>query len=162
MKINLSGLFQGWAADSRFKLSIKILGGFVVVLSLAAIAIAIGYDGLNGVVSQVNSDRQLGRLVNQIKTARLHEKDFMSSGQAAHAEVVKKLVAQVRAGLLSASNEFNLAVNQAQLAAVAGQVEDYGKGFDLYIKLAADKTDSLKQMTAAGQAAQTDSRRRTQ
>jgi methyl-accepting chemotaxis protein len=96
----------------------------------------------------------LGRLVNQIKTARLHEKDFMSSGQAAHAEVVKKLVAQVRAGLLSASNEFNLAVNQAQLAAVAGQVEDYGKGFDLYIKLAADKTDSLKQMTAAGQAAQ--------
>lgn len=125
-----------------------------MALSLAAIAIAIGYDGLNGVVSQVNGDRQLGRLVNHIKTARLHEKDFMSTGQDAHAQEVKKLVAQVQAGLISASNKFKLAVNQDRLAGVAGQVEEYGKGFDLYIKLAEDKTDSLKQMTAAGQAAQ--------
>lgn len=150
----LSGLFKGLATNSRLKLSIKILGGFVIVLVMAAVAIVVGYKSLDGVVGQVNGDRELGRLVNDIKTARLHEKDFMSSGDPEQAAQVIERAAQVKSGLLVAGRKFRLVVTGAELAEVARQVEEYGQGFDTYLKLADDKKKALRQMTAAGQAAQ--------
>jgi len=154
MRLDKLAFIKGGASGSRVKLSIRILGGFVMVLLLAAVAIVIGYKSLDGVVGQVDGDRELGRLVNDIKTARLHEKDFMSSGDPEQAERVIKQAAQVKSGLLLAGRKFRLVVSDAELAQVARQVEEYGQGFDIYLKLAADKKKALRQMTAAGKAAQ--------
>lgn len=154
MKTNLSELLQGWAENSRFKLSIRILGGFVIVLLLAAVAIVVGYNGLNGVVSQVNGDRELGRLVNDIRTARILEKDFMSSGDSGQMTQFKEKVGRLSSGLLSAGRDYNLAVSNSELARVAQQVREYGQGFDTYLELDNQKKQALKQMTAAGQKAQ--------
>lgn len=154
MKTNLSELFQAWAANSRFKLSIRILGGFVIVLFLAAVAIVVGYNGLNEVVSQVNGDRELGHLVNAIRTARILEKDFMSSGDPGQMEQFKKKVDRLSSGLLSAGRDYDLAVSNSELAKVAQQVQEYGQGFDTYLELNNQKKTALKQMTAAGQRAQ--------
>jgi methyl-accepting chemotaxis protein len=154
MKKNFSELFQEWAANSRFKLSIRILGGFLVVLVLAAIAILVGYNGLNGVVRQVNGDRELGRLANHIRTARIHEKDFMSSGNPEQMAQFKKLVAHLCSGFLSAGHDYNLAVSNSELDKVARQVKEYGQGFDTYLELDRQKKEALSQMTAAGRRAQ--------
>ena len=154
MKTNLSALLQGWAANSRFKLSIRILGGFVIVLLLAAVAIVVGYNGLNGVVSQVNGDRELGRLLNDIRTARILEKDFMSSGDPGQMTQFKKKVGRLSSGLLSAGRDYDLAVSNSELARAAQQVQEYGQGFDTYLELDNQKKQALKQMTAAGRKAQ--------
>jgi methyl-accepting chemotaxis protein len=154
LKKILIDLFQGWAANSRLKLSIRILGGFVIVLSLAAVAIMVGYNGFDGVVSQVGGDRELGRLVNDLRTARVHEKEFMSTGDPGQEALFKERVAQLSANLLSVGQDYDLAVSDSELTEVAQQVEEYGHGFDTYLQLDGQKKKALKRMTAAGRTAQ--------
>jgi methyl-accepting chemotaxis protein len=61
----------------NLKLSVKIAGGFAIVLILTAIVGFVGYNGLNGVTDIVDKADDANRLIKLAKDCRVEEKNFI-------------------------------------------------------------------------------------
>jgi methyl-accepting chemotaxis protein len=151
MSISMPLHLQDLEIGSKIKLSLRIVGGFLIVLALAAMAIMVGYNGLSAVLSQVQGDRELGRLVMEIKNARLFEREFLTTNDPKKIKQVNARVVMVADGIIAAGDKFDLAVTKKELDQVAQQVKEYGQGFANYTKLAKGKEDAQVQMSNAGQ-----------
>jgi methyl-accepting chemotaxis protein len=118
------------------KLSIKLYGGFSMLVVLLLLVAAIGFFSLVAVTGRVDKSDDAALLVNRLLEARRHEKNFILRRDNIYIKRVDGLVNQMLEQVERAKAKFTDKTDQARLADVALQVKEYHQSFQKYVSLA--------------------------
>ncbi|MCD4730893.1 MAG: methyl-accepting chemotaxis protein, partial [Bacteroidales bacterium] len=128
------------------KLSVKILGGFAIVLVLLIVVAYVGYNGLAGVVDRVEKADDVNRLVKEILETRQQEKNYIIRGDDAYAKKVDEDVKKIISQCMATKEKFNQKLNKDQMDLVIAKVKEYQKAFHSYVDLHHQKDKAMTQM----------------
>ena len=92
---------------SNLKLSVKILGGFAIVLVLLIGVAYVGYNGLAGVVDRVEKADDVNRLVKEILETRQQEKNYIIREDNAYIKKVDEGVKKIISQCIATKEKFN-------------------------------------------------------
>ncbi|WP_165674755.1 HAMP domain-containing methyl-accepting chemotaxis protein [Metapseudomonas otitidis] len=121
----------------------KLALGFGVVLALTAVVAATGYLALRNVAAGAALLERMGVLSSEVQRMRLVEKDYALSGDAKHAEALRKATQALLERNDVLKGEVGAASRQA-LDEVAGAVDGYRAAFDRYVELSDNMRLSLE------------------
>jgi methyl-accepting chemotaxis protein len=137
----------------KLKLSSKMYGGFMAVLALASVAVFFGYHGLSELNSRVEKSDGVNRLVEDILTARQHEKNYLLRKNQASITGVESTINNLKQQAATTKGKFDQKINKDQMDAVTSQANKYYLAFRDYVKLHGQQEKLLTQMGKAGQKA---------
>ena len=128
----------------NMKLSLKVGGGFTIILILTAVVSFIGWSGMSGVVGRVDKLNDVNQIEKDILEARRAEKNYIQRGDEVYINQNADLIVAIEKQISITKGKFSNPVNITQMDEVALAVQNYKKAFDSYIAL----SHSLKEAEA--------------
>lgn len=128
------------------KLSVKIVGSFVVVLLFLVVLSLIARNGLMSVADRVEKADDANRLVKMILEIRKEEKNYIITGDQAYIQKVDDGLQQVLEQSKKTKDKFQDTVNKNQMDTVMAKVTAYGKAFHDFEKLNIQKYNIMETM----------------
>jgi len=123
----------------------KILGGFSVVLVFLIIVAYVGYSGLADVKDSVETADDVNRLVKEILSIRLQEKNYMIRGEDIYIREVDKGIEAFIAQDLALKDRFKKTADKDQMDLILTKVNAYKTAFHNYVDLNVKKNETLAQ-----------------
>jgi methyl-accepting chemotaxis protein len=141
------------------KLSIKVLGGFGMVLALLAVVAWCGYSGLEAVSQRWEKADQVAQMVKANLEARRHEKNFILRGETQYVDRVKEQVAAIRQQASSADALFSDAADHQRMAQVLDSLKAYEAAFMELVALVQEEKKTVAAWSQAGEGIMADFKR---
>ncbi len=140
----------------KLKLTTKLLGSFLVILTITVIVGLIGYRAMMGVADRSDKAVDVSAIVQTLQDARQQEKNFMIRHDEAslkkQGEAVAKLFEQVKA----TSAKFIQQANKDQMTEVETDAKTYQTAFLGYVDLSRQRDAQMEKMRAAGRSVLTE------
>ncbi|MCB2186396.1 MAG: HAMP domain-containing protein [Deltaproteobacteria bacterium] len=128
----------------------KMFGGFSALLLLMVLVAGVGYRSMNRVAQGARLGREVSGLVASLGAARLAEKDFMLSHQAATRKKVSAQVAEIERVAQEAHERLGGGPAGQQMQKVAQEAQAYLTAFDSYAGMEEEKASRAKTLLSAG------------
>jgi methyl-accepting chemotaxis protein len=136
----------------RLKLTTKLLGSFLVILTITAVVGVIGYRAMMGVADRSDKAVGVGTIVQLLQETRQQEKNYMlrkdEESLKKQAEAIAKLFEQVK----TTSAKFTQQVNKDQMTEVDTDAKAYQTAFQGYVDLSKQREAQMEKMRASARA----------
>ncbi len=130
----------------NLKLSMKIGGGFALILVLTTIVGYIGFQGMSSVLDRVDKADDANRLVKDILEARRAEKNFVIRGRDEYVKEVTDMVNSINDQAGITKQKFKDVENKKLMEDVLAASSAYGRAFTEYVKYEKQKMEFEKSM----------------
>jgi methyl-accepting chemotaxis protein len=134
----------------KLKLTTKLLGSFLVVLTILVIVGVVGYRAMMGVVSRSDKMADVNTIVQLILETRQQEKNYMIRKDEAslqkEAESIAKLFEQVK----TTSAKFADQADKDKAASVETDAKAYQAAFQTYVDLDKQRAAEMEKIRTAG------------
>ena len=134
----------------KLKLTTKLLGSFLVILTITAIVGVIGYRAMIGVADRSDKAVSVSTIMQLLREARQQEKNYMLRKDEAslkkQAEAIANLFEQVK----TISAKFTQQSNKDQMTEVDTDAKTYQTAFLGYVDLSRQREAQMEKMRASG------------
>ncbi len=110
-------------------ISVKIFGGFIVILLLTGIVAYFGVNGMRNVADRVEKADDVDSLIKMLLQARRHEKNLIIREDKKWAEEVGKCVAEMKKTARQTKDKFQDPANKKMMDEVLAAVDQYEETF---------------------------------
>ena len=139
----------------NMKLSMKIGGGFAIVLILTGVVGVIAWTGMRSIQGSVAKGADANRIVEEVQEARRLEKNFIIEGDAKYLKKVAELMNTIKNQAAETKVRVKDSADQKQMDAVIQAVDAYEASFGNYVTLRGKQSTIQATMEKSAQAAQT-------
>ena len=121
------------------KLSVKLYGGFGLIIILLLGVAVVGYSSLDDLTLRTARIEDANQLVKWILECRRHEKNYIIRGEGEYVEKVDGLAAQIIDRTGTARARFSRETDLKRLDEVTGQTRAYHQTFKAYVAAGSGK-----------------------
>ncbi len=139
----------------NMKLSMKIGGGFAIVLILTGVVGVIAWTGMRNIQGSVVKGDDANRIVEEVQNARVQEKNFIIKGDAKSLKKVTELMNTIKTQAAETKASVGNASDQKQMDTVIRAVDAYETSFGNYVTLRGKQSAIQAMMEKSAQAVQT-------
>lgn len=126
----------------NLRLSVKIGGGFIVVLAITAFIAWIGWSNAGAIVDRVEKADDVTMLVQEITSTRQSEKNFIMRSDEKYAKEVGEKVKAIKNQAADTKGKFRDPANRGQMDSVLESVGKYETAFNTFHDLYRSKEEA--------------------
>jgi len=116
----------------HYKISTKIIGGFVIMIVLINIVAFVGFWGLTSAVERVDNADNMNRLIKHLLQIRRYEKNFIIRKDKSYIDTVKEYTQKMIALANESKNKLNKIELIKEMDILIKSVEEYREKFLLF------------------------------
>ncbi|NOY09370.1 MAG: HAMP domain-containing protein [Spirochaetes bacterium] len=137
----------------NMKLSMKIGGGFAIVLILTGVVGIIAWTGMRNIQGSVAKGNDANRIVEEVQEVRILEKNFIIKGGSEYSKKIAKLMNTIKSQAAATKTGIKNSADRKQMDAVIQAVDAYEASFGNYVALRSKQSAIQASMEKAAQAA---------
>jgi len=137
----------------NMKLSMKIGGGFAIVLILTGVVGIIAWTGMRSIRGSVVKGDDANRIVEEVQEVRILEKNFIIKGDSEYSKKIAKLMNTIKSQAAATKASVKNSVDRKQMDAVIQAVGAYEASFGNYVTLRSKQSAIQAKMEKSAQAA---------
>jgi len=130
----------------NLKLSLKISGGYALILVLLAILAIIAITGFSNIVVKTGLADEFGLLVSRINEIRQNEQQFLLSENTIHVKSVYQKLDMLKQETSDIQSKYSSFDVEMQVDQIIGKADEYKTAFKNYVDLSEKRASIMVQM----------------
>jgi PAS domain S-box-containing protein len=131
----------------------KLIGSFLIILTLTALVGYFGFIGFSDVKDRVRKSDEVNKLVMEIYKARIEEKNYVLRNNPGFVKKVRDSISKIKSQATKTRDKFTEKINKKQMDEVLEVLKQYEVAFMEYVALETLKDKAMEEMRASAREA---------